>query len=259
MSVPKFPKNHQAEVVITPAQHLAAVSGHQPDLEVPKSVILCFEGSLMDQCKAMPNATSKAFWTGEMILFGDLESCPGLVGNFGIGGPAAAHKLEALIASGVDQFVVIGHAGGLQAANAIGSILLIEKALRDEGLSHHYASAERFAYPSHQLREKLGSALRKEGHPFTEGSSWTIDSMYRETLEEVKYYQKEGIAAVEMELASLFAVATFRKVDLAAIMVISDYVGDAEWKEEIQSIGTSNGLFSVFKIAKATLSTIAHN
>ena len=81
--------------------------------------------------------------------------------------------------------------------------------------------------------------------------------MYRETQEEIAHYQNEGIDAVEMELASLFTVASFRKVDLAAMLVISDYIGGNEWEHQLKSRDTSKALISTVEVAIKTFNDLA--
>lgn len=253
MPFPQYSKKYDQEVIITPQQHFLAEKEDYKDFHPPKSIILCFESSLMDHAKSAKHTTHRAFWTGEMIYFDDLNHEVALVGNFGIGGPAASQMLEILIAAGVKQFIVIGHAGGLQKSNPIGSVILTDKAVRDEGVSHHYLKPEKYAYPSSKLSDQLQKQLEKSGINCRIGSSWTIDSMYRETKGEVQQYAAEGIATVEMELASLFAVATFRKVELASLLVISDLVAFEKWDEHLKATETKNALLAVFATAKKCL------
>ena len=78
--------------------------------------------------------------------------------------------------------------------------------------------------------------------------------MYRETREEVQHYANEGIATVEMELASLFAIATFRKVDIGALLVISDAVAFEKWDEQFHADQTSGALLQIVEVAKKCLS-----
>jgi uridine phosphorylase len=67
-----------------------------------------------------------------------------LAGGFGIGAPAAATVLEELIALGAREFISIGEAGCLQPRCAFGEAVVCTGAIRDEGVSHHYAPAEKF-------------------------------------------------------------------------------------------------------------------
>lgn len=253
MAIPQYPKKYDQEVIISPRQHFLAEKEHYEDFDVPKSVILCFESSLMNHFKAQDEMESVPFWTGEMLYFPEHHKQVALVGNFGIGGPAAGQMLEILIAAGVEEFVVVGHAGGLQKSNPIGTIVLSNKAVRDEGLSHHYLKPEKYACPSPQLTDRLKKKLTESDVPFQTGGSWTIDSMYRETKDEIRHYAEEEIATVEMELASLFAVASFRKVNIAALLVISDYVSFEHWDQHFHANATFEALMKATAIAKDTL------
>jgi len=253
MPFPQYPKPYDQEVIITPRQHFLAEQSEYQDFRVPSSIILCFESVLMDHYRLQDFTQSRRFWTGEMIYLGDEDRPVALVGNFGIGGPAAAHLLEILIAAGVGHFVVVGHAGGLQKDRAVGSLVLCDQAVRDEGVSHHYLAPEKYAHPSESLTHRLQVQLDATGMAYTLGTSWTISSMYRETKEEVRHYAEEGVAMVEMELASLFAVATFREVHLAALLVISDYVAFEEWDEHLHAQSTSEALFAAMEVAQKAL------
>jgi uridine phosphorylase len=253
MAFPQFPKKYEEEVIITPKQHLLTEKEEFENFQRPKSVIFCFETYVMDYYKALENTEHQSFWTGEIIYFTDAETA--IVGNFGIGGPAASHIFEILIAAGVEEFIVVGHAGGLQKSNPIGTIILSDKSVRDEGVSHHYLKPGKYAYPSAVLKEKIKKNLEENGISHKVGGSWTIDSMYRETKGEINHYAKEGIATVEMELASLFAVATFRNVHIASLLVISDYLAFEDWEEHLNSEVTSTSIFKAMEVAKAVLTS----
>ena len=95
-------------------------------------------------------------------------------------------------------------------------------AIRDEGVSHHYAPAEKFAWPSGTLTRRLAQALAAGGTAPHSGLAWTIDAPYRETVAEARSYQAEGVVCVEMEAAALFTVGRYRGVDVAAAFAISD-------------------------------------
>ncbi|HNF95125.1 MAG TPA: hypothetical protein PLQ75_10795, partial [Anaerolineales bacterium] len=65
---------------------------------------------------------------------------------------------------------------------------------------------------------------------FVSGATWTTDAPYRETREEIQQYQAEGVQVVEMEIASLFAVAQVRGVEAAAMVVVADMLANLEWE-----------------------------
>ena len=64
---------------------------------------------------------------------------------------------------------------------------------------------------------------------FTEGASWTTDALYREVPSRMRRRRESGCLTVEMELASLLAVAEFRKVELGALLFCGDDVGSESW------------------------------
>ncbi len=61
------------------------------------------------------------------------------------------------------------------------------------------------------------------------GRVWTTDAPYRETSEEIRRWGAEGVLAVEMQAASLFAFASARRVNVAVVAMVSnaiDHEGD---------------------------------
>ena len=158
----------------------------------------------------------------KILILGDI----GIVKMTGIGSPHAASIMEELVALGGKQFLNIGTAGGLKHKG----IFLCNKALRDEGTSSHYLKPGRFTYPVRNLTARLGKSIKSRGLEYSIGTTWTTDAPYRETKAEVKKYAKQGISTVDMETSALFAVAKYRKVEIAATFVVSDLVCEGKWK-----------------------------
>ena len=127
--------------------------------------------------------------------------------------------------------------------------MVCEKAIRDEGTSHHYLKYSKYAYASKRLTKKIMESLEKLKQKYFVGTSWTIDAPYRETIAEAKQYQKEGVATVEMEASALFAVAQYRNVELGAIFTISDSLAELEWKPKFHLKKTKKGLEILYKVA----------
>lgn len=86
--------------------------------------------------------------------------------------------------------------------------VLIERALRDKGTSYHYLPPARYSGLDATLRERLSTAWDHRRVPHYAGSSWTTDAPFRETIQAIAAARAEGIAAVEMEAAALYALAT---------------------------------------------------
>jgi len=55
-----------------------------------------------------------------------------------VGSPLAAGLLEEAIAFGCKKFALVSGAGVLEKGLTVGKLILVESAIRDEGLSYHY-------------------------------------------------------------------------------------------------------------------------
>jgi uridine phosphorylase len=179
----------------------------------------------------------------------------GVLAFFGIGGPAVATLVDTLAALGTRRFVNLGAAGGLQPDSRVGDLVVCERAVRDEGLSHHYLAPARWATPSHTLTQAFERALRAAGHEFRTGATWTIDAPYRETLEELRHYRDDGVLTVEMEAAALFAVAEHRHLEACAAFVLSDVLSELEWTPDFGSPSIQHGLSVLTNVAIELLSS----
>jgi uridine phosphorylase len=247
---PNFAGKHDHDSMITPAEALAYVERTRglPDV-IPEAVVLTYQGHLTRQLSARTDVLH-AFPAPmrHLAVLPETDNRVGVAYDFGIGAPVAAMVMETLAALGVRRFVSVGAAGGLQRGARIGDIVLCTSAVRDEGVSHHYVATDAYAYPSEELTKRLGDAL---GSP-TSGPTWTIDAPYRETVEEARHYQSEGVLTVEMEAAALFAVASVRGVEVASAFVISDTLGELTWNPQFAAAEVAAGLDRLLEAAIAS-------
>ena len=188
-------------------------------------------------------------FNGEMYLLNETGGKIAIIGKFGIGSPVVVTLLEELIAFGVKKFISIGTAGTLQKNIKVGDLIVCEKAIRDEGTSHHYIKTGKYAYPSKELTQKIKLSLKNQHVAFVSGTSWTIDAPYRETVAEAKQYQKEGVLTVEMEASALFTVAKYREVELGAMFTISDSLAELKWIPKFHAKKVDNSLEKIYKVA----------
>ncbi|MFA6075979.1 MAG: nucleoside phosphorylase [Negativicutes bacterium] len=254
MLYPNFKNKQGCSSVVTARQYIDYVKKlHKFDLVIaPQSVIICYSNRLYKYIMEIHTKRRVSTPAGEMLLL-DVEGDIAVVGGFGIGAPVAIAKLEEMIAFGVKQFLSIGEAGALQHELAIGDIVLCERAIRDEGTSHHYLASAKYAYPSKVITAQIANTLEQMGHEYTRGTSWTVDALYRETFDEVKRYQVEGVKTVEMEASALFVVAKYHSVELGAFFCVSDSLADFSWRPEFHSGENRDGLETLYEIAVKTL------
>lgn len=227
MSYPNYPSKHRHEALFGPEED--PLTSVETDA-VPPAAILTYQDDLFESVvadRAGPESGISGFYDHHVLPETDGEV--GIVGNFGIGAPAAALAVESLVAAGVERVVSVGWAGSLLPPSrlAVGDIVVADRALRDEGTSYHYLGAAKWVRPDADLAEAVRTAAGDHGQVHV-GGVWTIDAPYRETRPEVERYRDQGVLTVDMEAAAVFAVATHRDVDAAAAFVVSDYL-DAEW------------------------------
>ncbi len=197
-----------------------------------KNCIISFSTEFMDEIK-------KQFKTKKMNMYNDGNGTEFIEFKyknkkiyaiyFGIGSAFAGVILEQLIAQGAKNIIIVGSAGSIQKNINVGDVIVINKAIRDEGVSYHYKKPGKYAYADKKLTEKLEKILKLEKINYTIGTAWTTDAPYRETIKKLKKYQKEGVLCVEMEAAALFAIAEYRKVNITLLINISDDLSSLEW------------------------------
>ena len=252
-SYPNFAGKHAGEAMFTAADFVAYLrrAGARDETPAPAGVVLCYQRSLYNHVLRAEGIEPSR--RGLPVALPSSGGRVGLLGQFGIGAPAATGALEELAALGTTAVVSVGTAGSLQRDLKPGDMVLCDAAIRDEGVSHHYLPPGRLATAPAGLTATLGTAMTRAGLEFRAGTSWTIDTPYRETIDEVRHYQAEGVLCVEMEAAGLFAVAEVRGLSLASAFVISDSLAELVWSTSFHSPEVASGLVSVYQAAVAAL------
>jgi purine-nucleoside phosphorylase len=142
----------------------------------------------------------------------------------GFGAPMWTWVFEQLITYGIKKFVYIGVFGNVNPKYDEDAVYVVQKALRDEGVSYHYtASADHWSHPDSEMTKTL------EGMGAKPISIWTTDCMFRQTLSEIEYAKENDIAGFEMECSALFTVAKEKNVKISSLQVISDYYLDGKY------------------------------
>lgn len=147
----------------------------------------------------------------------------------GVGAPLSAGLLEEVIAFGCRKFIVCGGCGVLDKEIAVGHLVVIDSAVRDEGTSYHYLPPARRVTANSAGVAALTRTLERRSLPYQVGASWTTDGPYRETPTRIAARRAEGCLVVEMEAAALLAVAQFRGVTLGQVVYGGDDLSGAEW------------------------------
>jgi len=147
----------------------------------------------------------------------------------GVGAPIATGLLEEAVAFGCRKFIACGGCGVLEKDIAVGHLIVVSGAVRDEGVSYHYLPPGREVIADEAGVNSLVKTLNERGLPYLAGKTWTTDAPYRETVKKIATRRAEGCLTVEMESASLIAVAQFRKVTFGQVLYGGDDLSGAEW------------------------------
>ena len=131
----------------------------------------------------------------------------GVVG-LAVGASFAVLVAEQVFASGAQILISVTSAGQVAPLGPLPRLIVIDRALRDEGTSAHYMPPDTWSSLDSSLLAKLEGSFDDLPEPVTVGSSWTTDAPYRETQAAIETAQQLGGVCVEMEAAALYAFAT---------------------------------------------------
>ncbi len=254
---PLFPDKHKLPALLSADDMIAFRRKHGlGELAAPQSAIICLYNGLMRRFPwRYPSRRVKGF-LGDIYLLKRTGGKVAVLGNFGIGAPAIASIAEEMMAWGVQNIVDLSLAGGLQAGLTPGSIVVCERALRDEGTSYHYLAPRRTVDASPELVSALCKGLQERGLDCTTGTAWSTDAPYRETREEAEQFASEGAKAIDMESAGIFAAAERRGRRAASVFVIGDSLAGPRWSAPVDMRLLHQRLKSVLE---ALIGTLAEN
>lgn len=201
--------------------------------DLPHRCVITWMGDAFKQFEASHDLVERRRFTLETvdnpIYEFDVDGEKILVTIANVGAPAAAALFEALIALGCTDFVAVGSSGGLVPELPPGTVVVADAAIRDEGVSYHYAEAALLAHPDAPLQSLVADAYRAAGNQVATGIAWTTDAFFRETSATVAKRVAQGAIAVDMELSALAAIAKFRNVKLGHALYLADTLHSDQW------------------------------
>ena len=144
---------------------------------------------------------------------------PLTIQSTGMGGPSAAIVMAELAELGARTLVRAGTCGALAQALSLGDLLIVTEALAADGTSRALGGADRVS-PDRDLLDRLIAAGTGALHGLVVSSDLFYDSP--DGAEEG--WRGRGALAVEMETATLFALAARRDLRAACVLLVSDLV-----------------------------------
>jgi uridine phosphorylase len=211
-------KNPSSPSVFVPAALLREARRQKrlTAVDVPHVCILDPDGDIVRRLRDTGQAQPFDGWPcyhTKLDTFTLAGQTVGIVGCV-VGAPFAVLVAEELFASDCRLLVSLTSAGQITPAGRTPYFVIIERALRDEGTSYHYAAPSEYSEADPRLVSMAADALRRNSLSVVVGSSWTTDAPFRETAEAIEAARSKGVLAVEMEAAALytFARATNKQV-----------------------------------------------
>ena len=150
-----------------------------------------------------------------------------LISKIPTSAPNAIAFVECLISLGVSKIIATGAAGSIHPSAGAASLVIPTEAIRDEGTSYCYYEEGVEVHPSKVLIKLLEESANRNNIRVLRGPTWTTDGVFRETITKMKENSSKGVLTIEMEMSALFALAMFRNIDLAGLLIISDTHFDA--------------------------------
>jgi hypothetical protein len=225
-------KDHAAPSVFRP-ENMLREARRQKELTfgtVPPVCVIDPDGDIVNHVRRAFGATRCGEWACYHTRMwewtaGDLRC--GIVGQV-VGGSFSVLVAEQLFASGCELLVSITSAGQITDVGPPPYYILIERALRDEGTSYHYLPPSPYVDADPALIALAADALGRAGCKTHRGATWTTDAPFRETAEAIAMRRRDGILAVEMEAAALYAFAAACARPVICLAHVSNQLGCIE-------------------------------
>jgi DeoD family purine-nucleoside phosphorylase len=149
------------------------------------------------------------------------DGAPLTIQSTGMGGPSAAIVIAELADLGARRLLRVGTCGALAPALRLGDLLIAGEAIPADGTSRALGGGDR-VHATPDLLDALTASVGGEDGVHS-GAVVSTDLFYDRRGLEVQW-SRAGALGVEMEAATLFALAAERGFDAAALLVVSDLV-----------------------------------
>ena len=201
-----------------------------PERSVPDICLLDPDGDIVRHLKATGEANKDETWPGyhtDLYRFERNGTEFGIVGC-AVGASFAVLVAEQLFAAGCRFLISVTSSGQIVPMDDPPYFVLISRALRDEGTSHHYRSTSQYATLDDELSAPVKEACKTVSRPVYTGTTWTTDAPFRETETAIECARSEEILAVEMEAAALYTFAEVRELPVVCFAHVTNQMGQTE-------------------------------
>ena len=164
-----------------------------------------------------------------------------------VGAAGCVAVIEEVFAMGADKLILFGTCGVLDASIEDCSIIIPNKAVRDEGTSFHYAKPSDEIEVNKKYIDEFVDILKEFECRYTIGKVWTTDGIYRETRGKVSSRKPAGCLCVDMECSAVAALAEFREKEVFQFFYAADNLDNETW--DARSLGNESNVLEKDRIA----------
>lgn len=199
------------------------------NVDVPDVCILDPDGDMVRRLRKEGRSNPFEGWPCYHTQLDAFKLAGQTVGVVGcaVGAPFAVLVAEELFESGCRLLLSVTSAGQIVSAGPTPYFIIIDRALRDEGTSYHYAAASDYGEADAAMVAMADRAVKAAGLRAIVGPSWTTDAPFRETTEAIEAARHRGLLAVEMEAAALYTFAKARGANVLCIAHVTNTMGQA--------------------------------
>ena len=249
-------KNPSSPSVFLPAALLREARRQKglAKVDVPAVCILDPDGDIVRRLRHTGQAKPFENWPCYHTALDTFVLAGQTVGIVGcaVGAPFAVLIAEELFTSNCRLLLSITSAGQITPAGPTPYFVIIDRALRDEGTSFHYATPSEYGHADPKLVALAVDALKRKGLSAKVGSSWTTDAPFRETAEAIEVARSKGVLAVEMEAAALYVFAQAAHKQVLCLAHVTNTMGQTA--EDFEK-GEADGAADALQILEAIMQT----
>ncbi len=221
--------DHDSPSVFRP-ENMLREARRQKGLTVGAIAPICVldpDGDVVQHVRDVRNARLCRHWACYHTQMWEWEEDGQRFGIVGcaVGASFAVLVAEQLFVSGCELLISIASAGQIADLGPPPYHIVIERAVRDEGTSHHYLPPSEFVGADDGLLEVVGKALQDSPQAPYRGTTWTTDAPFRETAATIALRQRQGVLAVEMEAAALYAFGRARGKPVLCLAHVTNQLG----------------------------------
>jgi uridine phosphorylase len=222
---------------------------------IPEICVLDPDGDILRSLLARGEARLDEGWAcyhTQLYSF----SCGGM--EFGIVGCAVGASFAVLIAeemfaAGCKLLISVTSSGQIVPVRPPPYFIVIDRALRDEGTSYHYAPPSDYSHADVGLIAALNGAFDAFPVPVLTGATWTTDAPFRETQAAIDAMAERNLMAVEMEAAALYAFAQVRQKPVLCFAHVTNQMGRVDGDFEKGEADGSRDALDLIAIAAGRL------